>query len=60
MFKVESSLAPKMYPSDGLQTPRRGMQCFLTLGLSSLVYFLVATWIQLYKRDSIAVPEEAL
>jgi hypothetical protein len=60
VLKVESSLAPKMYPSEGLQTPRRSTHGFLTLGLPSLVYFLVAPWIQLYERDSIAVPKEAL
>jgi hypothetical protein len=30
VLKVESSLALKMYPSEGLETPRRGTQGFLT------------------------------
>jgi hypothetical protein len=60
VLKVESSLALKMYPSEGLQTPRRGTQGFLTLGLPSLVYFLVTPWIPLSEGDSIVVSEEAV
>jgi hypothetical protein len=58
--KVVSSLALMMYQSEGLHTPHRGTQHFLTLGLSSLVYFLVAAWIPLLERNSIPIAKETM